>query len=239
LAPKKVRFGRSASAPLPPSLHAGFEEMFGVPIVETMGLTETSAQILSNPLPPQTNKYGSPGIAYGTQVKVVSRSGQEVERGIEGELLVKGTCVMRCYYKNPKATQEAIDDQGWLHTGDLAIMDEDDFCFITGRIKELIIKGGENIAPREIDDVLYTHPAIMEAAAFGIEDRHYGQEVAACVVLATGKETTELELIAFCESKLGRVKTPKHINFLHDLPKGPSGKVQRLKLAAQMENTVN
>ena len=239
LANTKVRFGRSASAALPPALHAGFEQRFGIPLLETMGLTETSAQILSNPLPPQTSKYGSPGMAYGTQVKIIDRTGQEVERGTEGELLVKGKCVMRCYYKNPEATHEAIDDQDWFHTGDLAIMDKDDFCFITGRIKELIIKGGENIAPREIDDVLYTHPAIMEAAAFGINDRHYGQEVAACVVLAEGKATTEAELIAFCEIKLGPVKTPIKINFLHDLPKGPSGKVQRLKLAEQMETPSN
>ena len=235
----KIRFGRSASAALPPALHSGFEKRFGVPILETMGLTETAAQILSNPLPPQITKHGSPGIAYGTQVKIIDSSGQEVGRGIEGELLVKGKCVMRGYYKNPEATQAAIDDQGWFHTGDLAVMDEDDFCFITGRIKELIIKGGENIAPREIDDVLYTHPAIMEAAAFGIEDLHYGQDVAASVVLAQGKETTEAELIAFCEIKLGPVKTPIKINFLHDLPKGPSGKVQRLKLAQQMENPTN
>ena len=235
-APTKVRFGRSASAALPPALHSGFEQKFGVPIVETMGLTETSAQILSNPLPPLKNKYGSPGVAFGTQIKVINRSGQEAARGIEGELLVKGKCVMRCYYKNPKVTEETIDAEGWLHTGDLAIMDEENFCFITGRIKELIIKGGENIAPREIDDVLYTHPAVMEAAAIGIEDLHYGQEVVACVVLAKGKATTEIELIAFCESKLGQVKTPKQIYFLHDLPKGPSGKVQRLKLVEQVEN---
>ena len=235
LAPTKVRFGRSASAALPPALHSGFEQKFGVPIVETMGLTETSAQILSNPLPPLKNKYGSPGVAFGTQIKVINRSGQEVTRGVEGELLVKGKCVMRCYFKNPKVTEETIDADGWLHTGDLAIMEKDDFCFITGRIKELIIKGGENIAPREIDDVLYTHPAVMEAAAIGIEDLHYGQEVVACVVLAKGKATTEAELIAFCESKLGQVKTPKQIYFLHDLPKGPSGKVQRLKLVEQVE----
>jgi len=145
---------------------------------------------------------------------------------------------MRFYYKNPIATQETIDDQGWLHTGDLAIMDEDDFCFITGRIKELIIKGGENIAPREIDDVLYTHPAVMEAAAIGIDDLHYGQEVEACVVLGQGKDITELELIQFCQSRLGKVKTPKQIHFLSDLPKGPSGKVQRLKLAQRMAKTI-
>jgi len=233
-APVKIRFGRSASAALPPALHAGFEEKFAVPIVETMGLTETAAQILSNPMAPKANKYGSPGVAFGTNIKIADDAGNEVARGVEGELLVQGKCVMRCYYKNPQATADAIDAQGWLRTGDLAIMDQSGFCFITGRIKELIIKGGENIAPREIDDVLYTHPAIIEAAAIGIDDVHYGQEVVACVVVAQGKETSESELLAFCEQKLGQLKTPKHIHFLSDLPKGPSGKIQRLKLVEQL-----
>ena len=234
-APVKVRFGRSASAALPPALHAGFEEKFSVPIVETMGLTETAAQILSNPMPPKANKYGSPGVAFGTYIKIADEAGYEVAHGVEGELLVQGKCVMRCYYKNPQATAATIDDQGWLRTGDLAIIDKDGFCFITGRIKELIIKGGENIAPREIDDVLYTHPAVIEAAAIGIDDVHYGQEVVACVVLAEGKQASEVDIINFCQSKLGKVKTPKQIHFFHDLPKGPSGKVQRLKLVDQVQ----
>jgi acyl-CoA synthetase (AMP-forming)/AMP-acid ligase II len=234
-APVKVRFGRSASAALPPALHAGFEEKFSVPIVETMGLTETAAQILSNPMPPKANKYGSPGVAFGTYIKIADEAGNEVAHGVEGELLVQGKCVMRCYYKNPQATAATIDDQGWLRTGDLAIIDKDGFCFITGRIKELIIKGGENIAPREIDDVLYTHPAVIEAAAIGIDDVHYGQEVVACVVLAEGKQASEVDIINFCQSKLGKVKTPKQIHFFHDLPKGPSGKVQRLKLVDQVQ----
>lgn len=230
-----VRFGRSASAALPPALHAGFEEKFGVPIVETMGLTETSAQILSNPLPPKTNKYGSPGIAFGTEIKVIDEQGNTQPAGTEGELMVRGDCVMRCYYKNPEATADALEDDGWLHTGDLARQDENGFIFITGRLKELIIKGGENIAPREIDDALYAHPGVIEAGAVGVDDEHYGQEVVACVVIKDEVDLSEQDLIQFCHDKLGKVKTPRNIYFFDDLPKGPSGKVQRLKLVDQLK----
>lgn len=226
----QVRFGRSASAALPPVIHAGFEKKFGIPIIETMGLTETAAQILSNPLPPKLRKYGSPGIPFGTEVRIINDRGQTLPAGGEGELLIRGNCVMRGYYKNPQATQEALTADGWLHTGDLARKDEDGFLFITGRLKELIIKGGENIAPREIDDVLYAHPAVIEAGAVGIDDERYGQEVVACVKVDAKSAITEQELIRFCFDKLGRVKTPKAIYFLDELPKGPSGKVQRLKL---------
>ncbi len=230
-----VRFGRSASAALPPSLHAGFEEKFGVPIVETMGLTETAAQILSNPLPPEQNKYGSPGIAFGTEIRVVDEAGNTQPVNVEGELLVRGDSVMRCYYKNPQATEEALQADGWLHTGDLARQDEEGFIFITGRLKELIIKGGENIAPREIDDALYSHPDVVEAGAVGIDDEHYGQEVVACVVINQDARVSEAELIDFCLQKVGKVKTPRNIYFFDDLPKGPSGKVQRLKLVDQLK----
>jgi acyl-CoA synthetase (AMP-forming)/AMP-acid ligase II len=234
---KTVKFGRSASAALPPALHAGFEQRFGVPIIETMGMTETSAQMLSNPMPPKANKYGSPGIAFGTQVKVVNDQVQELPRGEEGELMVKGDSVMRCYYKNPEATAKELTSDGWLHTGDLARMDEDGFIFITGRIKELIIKGGENIAPREIDDVLYTHPSVKEAAAVGVPHDDYGQDVVACVVLGGGEPLDEAKLKDFCLPKLGKVKMPTRIYFMDDLPKGPSGKVQRLKLVDMLQNT--
>ncbi|MDC9720394.1 MAG: AMP-binding protein [Gammaproteobacteria bacterium] len=231
-----VKFGRSASAALPPALHAGFEEKFGIPIVETMGMTETSAQMLSNPMPPKANKYGSPGVAFGTQVKVVNDQVQELPRGQEGELMVKGDSVMRCYYKNPQATAKELTNDGWLHTGDLARMDADGFVFITGRIKELIIKGGENIAPREIDDVLYTHPCVKEAAAVGVPHADLGQDVVACVVLGSGEPLDEAKLKDFCLPKLGRVKMPTRIYFMDDLPKGPSGKVQRLKLVDMLHN---
>lgn len=232
---KDVKFGRSASAALPPALHAGFEEKFGIPIVETMGLTETSAQILSNPMPPKANKYGSPGVAFGTEIKVIDKQGNEQPHGEEGELMVRGDCVMRCYYKNPEASAEALENDGWLHTGDLARQDEEGFIFITGRLKELIIKGGENIAPREIDDVLYSHPKVIEAGAVGVDDEHYGQEVVACVVTRESANVSADELIDFCRDKLGKIKTPKQIFFFDDLPKGPSGKVQRLKLVDQLK----
>ncbi len=225
-----LRFGRSASAPLAPEMHKAFEDMFGVPIIETMGLTETAAQILSNPMPPARPKYGSPGMAVGNEAKVIDEDGRECPRGTQGELMIRGDNVTKGYYKNPEATAEAIEPDGWLHTGDVAYCDDDGFFFITGRIKELIIKGGENIAPREIDEALYEHPAVLEAAGFGMPDTRYGQEVMACVALKPGAICSESELSELLEKRLGAFKKPKRIYFMQDLPKGPSGKIQRLKL---------
>lgn len=227
-----VKFGRSASAALSPAKHKVFEERFGIHIVETMGLTETAAQILSNPVPPETFKYGSPGTAYGNEAKIINDDGSDAPNNKIGELMIRGDNVMQGYYKNPKVTAETITADGWLHTGDLAYEDDDGFFFITGRLKELIIKGGENIAPREIDDILYTHPAVLEAAAFGIDDEHYGQEVMASVSLCPGMEASCEELLELCVKKLGKYKAPKEISILSELPKGPSGKIQRLKLSA-------
>jgi acyl-CoA synthetase (AMP-forming)/AMP-acid ligase II len=226
----KVRFGRSASAPLPPALHAEFERKFGVTIVETMGLTETAAQILSNPMPPKRGKYGSPGLAYGNEVKIFDNSGNEVPAGEQGEIVVRGANVMRGYLSNPEATRASLDADGWLHTGDLGHQDKDGYVFVTGRLKELIIKGGENISPREIDDVLYSHPAVIEAGAVGVPDDHYGEDVVACVVVSDDIDCDEHELVEFCAARLGAFKAPRAVFFMSDLPKGPSGKVQRRKL---------
>ena len=132
---EKLRFGRSASAPLSPDVHEAFEKRFGVPIIETMGLTETAAPILSNPLPPETRKIGSPGIAYGNEVIIGDRNQNEMPRGEEGEILVRGQNVLRCYLKNEEATAEAVTPAGWLRTGDLGRMDEDGYVFVTGRLK--------------------------------------------------------------------------------------------------------
>jgi acyl-CoA synthetase (AMP-forming)/AMP-acid ligase II len=227
-----VRFGRSASAALSPAKHQRFEQCFGIHVVETMGLTETAAQILSNPMPPEKIKYGSPGIAVGNQARIIDEAGNESDPGVIGELMIRGDNVMRGYYKNEAATKEALEADGWLHTGDLAYCDEEGFFFITGRLKELIIKGGENVAPREIDDVLYQHPAVLEAAAFGVDDEHYGQEIMACVALCPGMQATEQELLELCAENLGQYKTPKRVLIRDTLPKGPSGKIQRLKLSA-------
>ncbi len=225
-----VRFGRSASSALPPSLHKAFEEKFGISIIETMGLTETAAPVFSNPLDPKARKYGSPGQAVGNQVKIVDRKSREVPTGTVGEIMVKGDNVTKEYYKAPETTAAAINSDGWLYTGDLGYLDEDGFVFVTGRLKELIIKGGENIAPREIDEALYKHPSVLEAAAVGIPDQHYGEEILACVALRPGRKCTKSELLKHCRKHLGEFKTPKTIRFLPDLPKGPSGKIQRLQL---------
>ena len=228
----QVRFGRSASAALSPAKHQQFEQRFGIHIIETMGLTETAAQILSNPLPPKTIKYGSPGTAFGNEAKIILEDGNDAPSGTIGELMIRGDNVMQGYYKNPEVTKETITEDGWLHTGDLAYEDDDGFFFITGRLKELIIKGGENIAPREIDDILYGHPAVLEAAAFGIDDEYYGQEVMASVALCPGMTVSQNELLELCIDKLGKYKSPKQITIMDELPKGPSGKIQRLKLSA-------
>ena len=137
---------------------------------------------------------------------------------------------MSQYFKSPEQTAAAFDAEGWLRTGDLGYHDPDGYYFITGRLKELIIKGGENIAPREIDEALLRHPAVLEAASVGIPDPGYGQEIRACIVLKPGARASVKELREFCLRELGRYKTPKEFKFLAELPKGPSGKVQRLKL---------
>jgi acyl-CoA synthetase (AMP-forming)/AMP-acid ligase II len=226
----QVRFGRSASSALPESLHHCFEEKFGIGIVETMGLTETAAPILSNPLDPARRKYGSPGVAVGNQVKIVDKQCKDIPRNTIGEIMVKGDNVMKGYYKEPDITTQTIEEDGWMHTGDLGYMDEDGYVFVTGRLKELIIKGGENISPREIDDACYKHSAIQDAAAVGIPDEHYGEEIMVCVTLKDGCECTEEELLAHCEKHLTKYKVPKKVKIMADLPKGPSGKIQRLKL---------
>lgn len=226
-----LRFGRSASAPLSPDVHAAFEEKFGVPIIETMGLTETAAQILSNPLPPGQRKIGSPGIPFGNEVLIADPEQREMPRGEEGEIIVRGPNVMRHYRDNPDATAASLTADGWLRTGDLGRMDADGYVFVTGRLKELIIKGGENIAPREIDDALYAHADVIEAAAFAKPCDNYGQTVEAGVQIADGSPLTEADLIALCASTVGQFKAPDRIHFLQELPKGPSGKIQRLKLA--------
>jgi long-chain acyl-CoA synthetase len=228
----RVRFGRSASAPLPPELHREFERSFGISIIETFGMTETCAPCLANPLDPGARKYGSVGKPVGNLARVARLDGTPCPPGEIGELMVKGDNVMCEYYGNAEETAKALEPDGWLHTGDLGYVDADGYYFVTGRLKELIIKGGENIAPREIDDVLYKHPAVLEAAAVGIPDAHYGQEILAAVVLKPGAEASESELRLFCERELGRYKTPKAFRFMSELPKGPSGKVQRLKLLA-------
>lgn len=227
----RIRFGRSASSALAIETQAAFESRFRIPIVETMGLTETAAQILSNPLPPGLRKIGSPGLPYGNDVAILSAELQPLAADIEGEIAIRGPNVMLGYYKNPDATKATFTDSGWLRTGDLGKIDSDGYVFVTGRLKELIIKGGENIAPREVDEALYSHPDVVEAAAFARPCASYGERVEAAVKLKDGATVTQSELISLCLQKLGKFKCPDVIHVLADLPKGPSGKIQRLRLS--------
>jgi long-chain acyl-CoA synthetase len=228
---RAVRFARSASAPLPPEHHRAFEARFGISVLEAMGLTECASVAFANPLAPSERRLGSPGKPLGLEARVVAPDGARLPDGEQGEIELRGSNVMLRYHKDPEATARTLREGGWLATGDLGYRDADGFYFITGRLKELIIKGGENIAPREIDEALLKHPAVLEAAAVGVPDRDYGQDILACVVLKTDCACTEAELRAHCLTELGRFKTPKSFRFVSELPKGPSGKVQRLKLA--------
>lgn len=225
-----IRFCRSASAALPPEHHRAFESRFGVDIIETMGLTETAAPSFSNPVQRELRKVGSIGKPSGTQARVVDGEGRVLGEGQVGEIQLRGGNIMRGYLKNPQETAKAFTEDGWFRTGDLGYRDADGYYFITGRAKELIIKGGENIAPREIDEALLKHEAVLEAAAVGVKDSNYGQNIEAYLVLRPGADLREQDLREHCLRHLGRYKTPRVCHIVEDLPRGPSGKIQRLKL---------
>ena len=226
---KLIRFSRSASAPLPPEQHKEFEALFGITVIEAMGMTESSSMVFCNPHD-ERRRYGSPGLPCGVEAKVIDPSGLVLGDQTVGEICLRGSNVMSAYYKGEAETQKAFGEDVWLKTGDLGMRDTDGFYFITGRLKELIIKGGENIAPREIDEALLKHPAVLDVAAVGIPDANYGQEIMACIILKDNVSCSEVEIRDFCIKTLGKFRTPKIIKFVKDLPRGASGKVQRLKL---------
>ncbi len=228
---RSLRFVRCSSAPLPPSTHRAFEGKFRLPLIEAMGMTEAGGAIFSNPLPPGERKIGSVGISTSFDVRIVNAGGGDVAPRESGEIVIRGPSVMKGYYQDPQATGEAVDADGWLHTGDLGYQDDDGYFFLVGRSKELIIKAGENIAPQEIDEALARHPSVMDAAAVGIPDLHLGQDVVAYVVVRPGMPWSEQALLNFCERELGQFKTPSRIHPVTELPRGPSGKLLRSRLA--------
>lgn len=232
---KRLRFLRSSSAPLSPALHREFLKKFHVLLIQAMGSTETG-NVFSNPLPPGENKIGSPGLAWGFETRIVDRNGVDLPADEPGEILLRGPAIMQGYYKDAELTGSVLDADGWLYTGDLAYQDSDGYFFVVGRSKEVIIKSGVNIAPRQIDEVLEAHPSVLEAAVVGVPDRYVGEDLVAFAVLRTGMPPDERAVLAFCEDRLGHFRTPTRIHFVADLPKGPSGKVQRLHLLDQAVN---
>lgn len=231
---RRIRFLRSSSGPLSPALHREFIAKFGLPLIQAMGSSETG-NIFANPVPPGINKIGSTGLPWGFELKIIDREGAELPAGEPGEVLLRGDAMMQGYYNDEAATTAALDAEGWLHTGDLAYRDADGYLFVVGRSKDLIIKAGMNIAPKQIDEALESHPAVLEAASVGVPDRYVGEDLVAFAVLRSGRHCDERELLAFCESRLGFFKTPTRIYLVPDLPKGPSGKVQRLHLVEEAE----
>jgi acyl-CoA synthetase (AMP-forming)/AMP-acid ligase II/pimeloyl-ACP methyl ester carboxylesterase len=218
----RLRLIRSSSAALAPQVMAEMENAFGVPVIEAYGMTEAAHQMASNPLPPRIRKPGSVGVAAGVEIAI-----------IEGEVCIRGESVTTRYAANPEATAAAFKD-GWFRTGDLGRFDEDRYLFLTGRLKEIINRGGEKIAPREIDEVLLEHPGVAQAVAFAVPHKRLGEDVAVAVVLREGVAVTERELVEFAASRLADFKVPGQVVFLEEMPKGPTGKVQRIGMAGTL-----
>jgi len=233
LSRSRLRLIRSSSASLPAPVMVEMEKTFGVPVIESYGMTEASHQMASNPLPPRDRKPGSVGIAAGPQVEVLDEQWQILPRGEVGEVSIRGPNVTPGYEANPEANAKAFKD-GWFRTGDQGVMDPEGYLRLTGRLKELINRGGEKISPLEVDDVLSSHPAVAQALTFAIPHDKLGEEVAAAVVLREGMTATERELRDFCAAKLADFKVPRKVVLLAEIPKGATGKLQRIGLAAKL-----
>ena len=228
-----LRFIRSSSASLPVAVFNQLEAAFGCPVIEAYAMTENAHQMTSNQLPPGKRKAGFVGCAAGPEVAVMSPNGQLLAAGAEGEVVTRGSNVTKGYENNPKASAEAFA-HGWFHTGDQGVMDGDGYLRITGRLKEIINRGGEKIAPVEVDEVLMDHPSVHQAVTFAMPHDKLGEDVAAAVVLREGLAATERELQDFANARLAAFKVPRRIVILSEIPKGATGKLQRIGLAKKL-----
>ncbi len=228
-----LRFIRSSSSSMPTQVIAELERVFKAPLIESYGMTEAAHQMASNPLPPAKRIPGSVGIAAGPEVAIMDLQGQLLPAGSIGEVVIRGENVTLGYENNDKANAEAFT-HGWFRTGDQGMMTEDGYLSLTGRLKEIINRGGEKISPMEVDEVLMDHPAVMQVVTFAMPHSKLGEEVAACVVLREGHTLSERELRDFAATKLADFKVPKKILFMAEIPKGATGKLQRIGLAAKL-----
>ncbi len=228
-----LRFLRSSSSSMPPQVIAELEAVFGAPLIESYGMTEATHQMASNPLPPQVRKRGTVGVAAGPEVAIMGEDGNLLRPGATGEIVIRGANVTSGYENNDTANAEGFRD-GWFRTGDQGQMDGEGYLSITGRLKEIINRGGEKVSPREVDEILMDHPAVAQVVCFGMPHAKLGEEVAACVVLRDGQAASERELQAYVASRVADFKVPRKILFMDEIPKGATGKLQRIGLAAKL-----
>jgi acyl-CoA synthetase (AMP-forming)/AMP-acid ligase II len=228
-----LRFLRSSSSSIPPQVIRELEEVFGAPLIESYGMTEATHQMASNPLPPAVRKPGSVGVAAGPEIAIMSEDGTLLARGDTGEIVIRGPNVTAGYESNPKANAEAFT-HGWFRTGDQGVMDPEGYLTITGRLKEIINRGGEKVSPREVDEILMDHAAVAQVVCFGMPHPKLGEEVAAAVVLREGQQVTERQLQDFVSTRAADFKVPKRILILEEIPKGATGKLQRIGLAQKL-----
>jgi acyl-CoA synthetase (AMP-forming)/AMP-acid ligase II/acyl carrier protein len=228
-----LRFIRSSSSALPPQVMMELEETFRVPVIESYGMTEAAHQMASNPLPPRMRKPGSVGVAAGPEVAIMDEAGTLFPPGQTGEIVIRGANVAGGYENNPAANQTAFT-QGWFRTGDQGHLDVDGYLFISGRIKEIINRGGEKISPREVDEVLLDHPAVAQAVTFAVPHSTLGEDIAAAIVLKANVSMTAREIREFAAGRLATFKVPGQVVFVDEIPKGPTGKIQRIGLAERL-----
>jgi acyl-CoA synthetase (AMP-forming)/AMP-acid ligase II/thioesterase domain-containing protein/acyl carrier protein len=229
-----LRLIRSSSASLPARVMAQLEDIFGVPVIESYGMTEASHQMTSNPLPPRPRKPGSVGLAAGPEVAIMDEGGELLPQGQAGEIVIRGESVTRGYENNPAANESAFT-HGWFRTGDEGRLDSDGYLFITGRLKEMINRGGEKVAPREVDEAFLDHPAVEQAVTFAVPHATLGEDVATAIVLRKGAAATEKEMRSFAFARLADYKVPTQVLIVDRVPKGPTGKLQRIGLAEKLE----
>ena len=228
-----LRFIRSSSAALAPATLVKLEAMFGAPVIEAYGMTEAAHQMTSNPLPPGQRRPGSVGLPAGPEVAIMDTDGGLLPGGDNGEVVIRGANVTPGYDRNPQASAAAFRS-GWFRTGDQGRLDHDGYLYLTGRLKEIVNRGGEKVSPREVDEVLLAHPSVSEAIAFAVPHPSLGEDLVAAVVLASAAVTTEGEIRAFAFQHLADHKVPSKVIFVDELPKTATGKVQRLSLATQL-----
>ena len=228
-----LRFIRSSSSSMPPQVIAELERVFKSPLIESYGMTEAAHQMASNPLPPALRIPGSVGIAAGPEIAIMDVEGKLLSPGEVGEIVIRGENVTVGYENNEKANAEGFT-HGWFRTGDQGTMTAEGYLTLTGRLKEIINRGGEKISPREVDEVLMDHPAVAQVVTFGIPHDKLGEEVGAAVVLREGKTATDREIREFAATKLADFKVPRKILIMTEIPKGATGKLQRIGLAQKL-----